>query len=249
MEILPNIEIIDLALKYKDILIIGDLHLGFEESLIKKGFLIPFSQLKKTIQRLEKIIKKAKPKTIIINGDLKDEFGTISRQEWRETLEFIDFLKKSSKVIFIKGNHDTILEPIAKKKNIEIKQRLDIDDITIIHGDKLFKKLNKTIIISHEHPAISFKERPDDKYKCFLLGKYKSHKLIVIPSFNLLLPGSDVTKEEFLSPYIKKISNFKVFVVQDNMHSETKSKSSSLDPKYYKDGVYNFGKLKDIFPK
>jgi len=185
MKILPNIEIVDLALKYKDILVIGDLHLGFEESLLKQGVLVPFSQLRKTIKRLEKIIKKAKPKTIIINGDLKDEFGTISRQEWRDTLEFIDFLKKTAELIFIKGNHDTILEPIAEKKNIEVIDKYDIDDITITHGDKLLKKLNKTVIISHEHPAISFQERPDEKFKCFLLGKYKAHNLIVLPSFNL----------------------------------------------------------------
>ncbi len=226
MKILKDIEIVDLALKYKDILIIGDLHLGFEESLIKQGFLIPYSQLKKTISRLEKIIKKAKPKTIIINGDLKDEFGTISRQEWKEITQFIEFLQKTSKVIFIKGNHDTILDPIAKKKNIELKERIDIDNLTITHGDKLLKNLKKTIIISHEHPAISFQERPDEKYKCFLLGKYKKHNLIVLPSFNLLLPGSDITKEEILSPYIKNISNFKIFAIQDK--------------------IYDFGKLKNI---
>ena len=62
MEILPDIKIIDLALKYKDRLIIGDLHLGFEESLMKQGFLVPYSQLKKTMIRLEKTIKKTKPK-------------------------------------------------------------------------------------------------------------------------------------------------------------------------------------------
>ena len=226
MNILPDLEIVDLALKYKDNIIIGDLHLGFEESLIKQGFLIPFSQLKKTIARLEKIIKKSKPKTIIINGDLKDEFSRISKQEWNEVSQCIEFLQKRSKVIFVKGNHDTILEPIAKKKNIEIKQRIDLDDITIVHGDKLFKEVRKTIIISHEHPAISFKERPDEKYKCFLLGKYKSHNLIVLPSFNLLPPGSDITKEEHHSPYIKNLSNFKVFVIQDR--------------------VYDFGKTEDI---
>ena len=226
MKILKNIEIVDLALKYKDILIIGDLHLGFEEFLIKQGFLIPYSQLKKTISRLEKIIKKAKPKIIIINGDLKDEFGTISRQEWSEITQFISFIQKTSKLIFIKGNHDTILDPIAKKHSIKVRQRFDIDEITITHGDKLLKNLKKTVIISHEHPAISFSERPDEKYKCFLLGKYKKHNLVVLPSFNLLIPGSDITREEILSPYIKNISNFNVFVIQDK--------------------VYDFGKLKNI---
>ena len=73
MKIIKNIELIDLAVKYKDTLIIGDVHLGFEESLSKQGILLPYSQLNKTIERLDKIIKRAKPKRIIINGDLKDE--------------------------------------------------------------------------------------------------------------------------------------------------------------------------------
>ncbi|MEK6934516.1 MAG: metallophosphoesterase [Nanoarchaeota archaeon] len=226
MKILNNIEIIDLALKYKDCLILGDLHLGFEQSLVDKGILIPYSQIDQVIEKVNKIIKKAKPKTIIINGDLKDEFGKISQQEWKDSLKFIDSLKEKYKLIFIKGNHDTILEPIAKKRDIEIKTHLNIDDISIVHGDILIKNLKKTIIISHEHPAISFKERPDEKFKCFLKGKYKSHNLIVMPSFNPLIEGSDVTKEEFLSPYLKNIKNFEIYVVEDK--------------------VYKFGKLKNL---
>ena len=226
MKLINKIEIIDLSLKYKDIIIFGDLHLGFEQSLISKGFLIPYSQFNKLMNRIKKIIEKTKPKTIIINGDLKEEFGKISDQEWKDSLELIDYLKSKAELIFVKGNHDTILEPIAKKRNIKIKKRFDIDNITITHGDTIIEKPNKTIIISHEHPAISFKERPDEKFKCFLLGKYKSHNLIVMPSFNLLIPGSNITKETFLSPYLKNIDNFEVFVVEDK--------------------VYKFGRVKNI---
>ncbi len=226
MKILPDIELVDLALKYKNAIIIGDLHLGYEESLLKQGYLAPFLQLKKIMGRLGKIIQKAKPEKIIINGDIKEEFGSITRQEWGETLKLIDSLGNKAELILIKGNHDTILEPIARKRNIKVKERFDIDDITIVHGDKLVKNPNRTIIISHEHPAISFKERPDEKYKCFLLGKYKSKNLIVLPSFNPLLPGSDITTGGFLSPYLKNIKNFEVFVVQDK--------------------VYKFGKLKNL---
>ena len=226
MKILDNIEIVDLALKYKDYLIFGDLHLGFEESLVNQGILVPYSQIDQVIKRVNRIIEKARPKIIIINGDLKDEFGRISQQEWRDSLKFIDSLKEKYKLIFIKGNHDTILEPIARKREIEIMDKFDIDNVSIIHGDVLIKNLKKTIIISHEHPAISFKERPDEKFKCFLKGKYKLHNLIVMPSFNPLVEGSDITKERFLSPYLKDLSNFEIFIVEDK--------------------VYNFGKLKEI---
>jgi len=209
--------------------LIGDLHLGFEESLRKSGFLVPYSQLKKITERLDKIIKKTKSKKLILNGDIKDEFGRISNQEWHDVLGFIDHFKQKTELILIRGNHDTILDAIAKKRDITVKEKLDIDDITILHGDKLLKDLKKTIIMGHEHPAISFNERPDEKFKCFLVGKYKRHNLVVMPSFNILLEGSDVTREEFLSPYIKKINNFKIYVVQDK--------------------IYDFGKVKDLQPK
>jgi len=226
MKILKNIEIVDLALKYKDHLIFGDLHIGLEGTLKEQGLSFPLNQTDKVIKRLEKIIKKAKPKTIIINGDLKEEFGRITQTEWRDLDKFINFLKSKAGLIFIKGNHDVLLEPLARKFDVKVKNRLDIDNITILHGNAILPNLKKTIIIGHEHPAISFNERPDEKFKCFLLGKYKKHNLIVSPSFNLLVEGSDITREQFLSPFIKDLKNFEIFVIQDK--------------------VYKFGKLKDI---
>ena len=47
------------------------------------------------------------------------------------------------------------------------------------------------------------------------MGKYKRSNLIVIPSFNLLNEGSDITKENILSPYIKDIKKFRVFISDD----------------------------------
>ena len=59
--------------------------------------------------------------TIVVNGDLKHEFGKISEQEWRETLKLIELLAKNcKKLLLTKGNHDKIVEPIAKKRNIDI---------------------------------------------------------------------------------------------------------------------------------
>ncbi len=124
MEILKDIEIFDLALYVKGHLILTDFHIGYEEALNKQGVLVPRFQFQEIIRRLEKILKKLKGKNIekiVINGDLKHEFGTISDQEWRLTLRLLDFLGKYCKeIILIKGNHDTILGPIAKKRNVKI---------------------------------------------------------------------------------------------------------------------------------
>ncbi len=155
MQISNNIEILDLALylpKHKT-LIIADTHIGYEEALNKQGIMIPRFHFTDLIKRLKNILKSIKPELIIINGDIKHEFGKISRQEWRHTIQLIDFLSKHcKKLILIKGNHDKTLAPIADKRKLEIVNEFLIDDILILHGDKLTKipKKVKTIIISQE---------------------------------------------------------------------------------------------------
>ena len=229
MEILENIEIKDLCLylKKEKILVIGDMHIGLEEALNKQGVFIPRQGVDEIIKRLKKTISKLEIKEIVLIGDVKHEFGVISDQEWRDTLRVLDFLLEKSPVVIIKGNHDTILGPISGKRNLEVKESYKINDILFVHGNKIINEKAKIIIIGHEHPAISFEERRDEKYKCFLLGKFKKSDLIVIPSFNLLNEGSDVTKEQILSPYIKDIKKFRVFIPSEK-------------------NVQDFGLLKDL---
>lgn len=245
-----ELQIIDLCiyLKKHNALVISDIHIGYEEALNKQGILISRLQFQQTMKRIENLIslalktnKKTSFDLIIINGDLKHEFGTISETEWRQTLKFIDFIAtKTKKIILIKGNHDTILEPIAKKRNIEIVEEYMLgnngkySEYYFCHGNIIPKtnafKQAKTVIIGHEHPAISFKENfRVEKFKCFLFGKFKESRklslkniiknnitknLIVLPSFNPVTEGTDVLKEQLLSPFLhQNLSNFKVYVV------------------------------------
>jgi len=225
MEIIDNIEIIDLGLylKKQKVLVITDTQIGYEESLNKQGILLPRFQFNDLIKRLRKIIDKCKPEIIIINGDIKHEFGTISQTEWRYTVKLIDFLAENAELILVKGNHDTILGPIADKKNVRIVDYYSIADIYLCHGhvipeDKEFEKA-KTVIIGHAHPAIGLRDQGRvEKYKCYLKGEYKDKTLIVQPSFNLIIEGTDVLKEKLLSPFLDQdLKNFKVFVVGDEI--------------------------------
>ena len=48
-----------------------------------------------------------------------------------------------------------------------------------------------------------------------------------MPSFNLVIEGTNILKEKLLSPFLKQdLKNFHVFIVEDK--------------------IYDFGKLKDI---
>ncbi|MBI2659155.1 metallophosphoesterase [Candidatus Woesearchaeota archaeon] len=232
MKILPNIEIIDLALYFKATLVIADIHIGYEEALNKQGILVPRLQFEEMIKRMEKVfgmLNNKKLKRIVVNGDLKHEFGTISEQEWRNTLKFIDLLAKHCKeVILIKGNHDTILGPIAKKRNVKVVDSLAVGKVLITHGNKVPGNIKSydTLIIGHEHPAISIREGPRvEQFKCFLKGRYKGKNLIVQPSFNSMIEGTDLLRDKILSPFLhQNLDNFDVYIVEDK--------------------VYEFGKLK-----
>lgn len=235
MRITDTIEIIDTALLIdKSVLVIADPHIGYDEYLNKKGVLVPRTHFKETIQRLEKILSRTKGlKKIVINGDLKHEFGRISETEWRNTLKLLDFLSKHApELVLLKGNHDTILGPIAQKRNLMVTHAEKIKDILIVHGDAIpdndLLRGIKTVIIGHEHPAITVRDTARvEKYKCFLKGTWKRKTLIVQPSFNPLVEGTDMVSESKLSPLLKgNLKEFEVFIVSDD--------------------VYYFGKLNDL---
>src|SRR3989344_3503593 len=126
MKILEGVEAIDLAvyLSKEKTLVISDLHLGYEKDLQAKGILVPPFQFREIKEKLEKIFEKTgKLKYVVINGDLKHEFGRISSQEWREILELIDFLSGNcEKIVIVKGNHDIILDRITSKRNVQFEK-------------------------------------------------------------------------------------------------------------------------------
>ncbi len=226
-----------LWLSEQKVLIISDLHIGYEDALSNEGILVPkltFKEMKQEIQELLKL----KPRVVVINGDLKHEFGEISQQEWHDTIEILDLLMKNKrKVVLIKGNHDAILEPIARKKGLKIVNYYIAGDVAILHGHKIlldkeiYAKNIKTIVIGHEHPAVSIREGvKSELYKCFLNGKWHGKNLIVMPSFFSVYEGSDVKREKLLSPFLEEsaLKEFEVFIAGEA------------------NKVYKFGKLKNI---
>ena len=238
MELSKGIKAIDLALyiEKEKLLAITDLQLGYEGMLNAQGVMVPRFNLEKIKERLEeKIFPQAgKIETILINGDLKHEFGTISEQEGAEVREIIEFLKQRCKeIILVKGNHDAILEPIVRTKGLRLLEEYFIpaQKILFTHGHKIPESENfrkaKTVIIGHEHPCITVSDGvKHETYKCFLKGKFRGKGLIVMPSMNETALGSDISREEILTPLISNADNFEVFAVEDK--------------------VYRMGKVKDI---
>lgn len=217
----------------RKMLVLADLHIGYEEYLNEQGVFLPRMQFKEMIKELEEILnevgkinKEKKIDEIVVVGDLKHEFGQISSQEWRETKEVLElFKKKAKKVVLVKGNHDNILEPIAKRKELKIKDYYIKDEICFLHGNKMFNeclgKKIKMLVIGHRHPAVMLADKyKREKYKCFLVGKWKNKEVIILPSFFPFTEGSDIVEEGWNKLFVdeKSLRGFDVFVVGDKVY-------------------------------
>ena len=221
-KLVQGVYAVDLCTYLPDVktIIISDLHLGYEESLEKQGVLVPRLQFKKIIKRLDWITSHVAVERVVLNGDVKHEFGTISKQEWREVLRLIEYFEnKNIKIIVVKGNHDTVLGPIARRKQLNEVKEVRHKNILITHGDVVPKRLAPVIIMGHEHPAITLRDKAKaEKFKCFIKGKFKTSTLIVQPSFNPLTTGTDVLKEQVLSPLLSNLAKFEAYIVNDKTH-------------------------------
>ena len=73
----------------KKILVISDLHIGWEISLIEEGIYVP-SQTSKLIEKLKRLIALEKPDSLLILGDVKHTVAKIETEEWRDVPRFFE---------------------------------------------------------------------------------------------------------------------------------------------------------------
>ncbi|MFH1358903.1 MAG: metallophosphoesterase [archaeon] len=259
------------------VLVLGDLHIGYEE-YITRAAILPNIQLKEIFNDLNEIFErldreKIELREIIILGDLKHEFGSILDTEWRDGIKLIDYLKgkvsldkKTGKIVFIKGNHDTIFEPIARKRGIELKDYYKIKVngryVWFLHGDKLFKQLfkqpdrqtdNKTnrqmfrqtnskkdiLVLGHLHPSITLADNyKKERYKCFLYGNYKGFLVYILPSFSFVSFGYNLSKINERKSNKKAKKEF-YFII----NNKSLKKFNVVVYNDQENKEYNFGKL------
>jgi len=227
--ILVKIEIVDLGLYISDlgILVIADLHIGHEAALEKHGVLLPLSTYPRMKRKLLNMIDERNIAELIILGDIKTEFGRPSIQEWIEVKDLLNTLKNMLRIHVVRGNHDNYILNILSKFSIDFHYPcFKLEDTIFIHGhEQLPQDIGDTemIIMAHEHPAVTLRDKlgAKFKFKCFLKGTYKGRELIVIPAFSPLATGTSVNearREEFLSPILQSIDieELTPIVVEDN---------------------------------
>ena len=204
-----------LYLEDYDTAVMADFHLGYEDVMAQKGVFLPKLQYTYILDLLTKIFDKYAPKRVIIDGDLKHEFSRNLPQEWDEIESIIDFFVDRAELIVIRGNHDNFLKGILRRRGIEMYNTYTLGKYLFAHGHNNIEIPNdKVLIMAHEHPSITLRDEvyATVKIPCFLY----SPQIIVLPAVSLYAAGTDISRNEFMSPILKSSKlNFEIFGIDE----------------------------------
>jgi putative SbcD/Mre11-related phosphoesterase len=144
------------------IMVVADLHIGWEVALSKEGIHVP-TQTPKLLAKLVELISKFKPERLLILGDIKHSVATAEKAEWHDVPDFFSELKKHiDSIKIIRGNHDGNLEPLLPETTeILPSTGIVLGDNGFFHGHRwpspsLLKC--KTLVMGHVHPVVAFRD-------------------------------------------------------------------------------------------
>lgn len=143
-------------------LVIADLHLGWEISLIRRGIHVP-SQMPKIRRKLIQLINDAAPQTLIILGDVKHTIAKAEPGEWHDIPEFFKAVEPEvGEIRIVRGNHDGNLEPLLPPTiKLHPSSGTTLNGVGLFHGHTWpAKKLleRNTLIMGHVHPTVAFRD-------------------------------------------------------------------------------------------
>jgi len=213
----------------KKSLVITDLHLGFESNLsLNNVFLGKNKTVIEITKEIEKIIKKTKPDSLILLGDVKSGIKSITKTEWETVPIFFERINKLIDTILVPGNHDANIEKLIPNGiTLASSKGIIIDDILLTHGHTMpsenFSQVN-TIVMGHVHPVFFQEESLINGERVWVSIKCKKQKIfssksgeleiIILPSFNRYFY---TTQKKFykksIVPILKKIDVLQAKIV------------------------------------
>ncbi|MFQ5999564.1 MAG: metallophosphoesterase [Candidatus Bathyarchaeia archaeon] len=144
------------------ILVVADLHIGWEVALAQKGVHVP-SQTPKILDKLLQLIELCNPMSLIFLGDVKHTIAKVEMEEWRDIPNLFDALnRKVSDIQIVPGNHDGNLEPLLPETvKILPSTGVVLGNIGLFHGHawpapELLGCRN--LITGHVHPMVAFRD-------------------------------------------------------------------------------------------
>lgn len=144
------------------ILVVADLHIGWEIALTERGIHVP-SQTPRTKEKLLKLVDLYKPTSFLFLGDVKHTIARAELGEWQDIPDLFEALsQKVSDIKVILGNHDGNLEPLLPSSvQIVGSTGIALLDVGFFHGnawpDPEILKC-RSLVIGHVHPTVTFRD-------------------------------------------------------------------------------------------
>ncbi len=241
LEILDGLPV--LYIKKLNALVCSDLHLGYEGIFADKGIFLPKTNLKNITEQLKKASEMTGATSLIITGDIKNDFSKVHNEELNEYIELINYIKITlhiSDIKIIKGNHDNFIDSINNNHVKIYGEEAKLQEFLFIHGSKFPKdNTSKFIIMGHIHPSLLLVADTGKKEKlnCFLYGRNKHNiSILVLPAMSYFAEGLSINLErvDAVAPIFRKTFNI------DDMKALCIGEGETLD-------FGKIGKLKRIF--
>ena len=187
-----------LFLEQERVLAVADLHLGYAWAHRFHGQMMPL-QPDCIQERLLELCASYRPEVIAVLGDVVHAPVPVVEVQ-NELLQLVQALQAGCRVDLILGNHDRDLQKVAPR-HVRFHRSIRAGRFLLAHGHEIVPHRDGTIIIGHEHPAISLGDGVRSaKFPCFLLAD----NLIVLPAFSAWAAGSDVRTCPPNSPFLAR---------------------------------------------
>lgn len=145
------------------IVVVADLHLGWEVSLSHQGIHVP-SQVPRLLDKLRKIVTDVRPRQLILLGDVKHAVAKVELEEWKYVPEFFEGLVDIiPDVQVVPGNHDGNLEPLTPPSvKISTSEGISLwNTVGLFHGHAWPSPPLvgcRFLVMGHLHPVVVFKD-------------------------------------------------------------------------------------------
>jgi DNA ligase-associated metallophosphoesterase len=172
----------------QEALVVSDLHLEKATYLTQFGSpLAPYDTLD-TLHRLEALVARYKPRSLILLGDSFHDRGAWERLETKSRQQLVSILDSVETCHLVEGNHDLGL---SKDGGLRFTDDVEIDGIVFRHepNDSFLPQ-----IVGHFHPKIRV-----NLHGHRLTGKgfAVNSKLLIMPAFGTFTGGLDITDTAF----------------------------------------------------
>ncbi|MGC9190495.1 MAG: metallophosphoesterase [Candidatus Micrarchaeia archaeon] len=194
-----------IAVRGTKYLVVGDLHIGIELELARKGIMV-YDATERLARSIKKIMHEFSIRKLVLLGDVKNSIMWPPKAELSMLKSFFQEIN-DFEVYTIAGNHDAHLGEVV---GADIRKELIIGNIALAHGHAMPSEQAMEcdyLITAHNHIAIAEKGKGGafKEEKAWLIAspssknasKHYAHfnkgiRLIVMPAFNELITGTPV---------------------------------------------------------